>query len=460
VRIRSTDRGQIGLDLGYTDEQGPCLIKNVTVEGFDIGIRTLHVVNSVTFEDIVLRNQSRFGLYNRGQCISIRRLDFLGSVPAIQIEQANSVVALDQVRARGAGNARDVAAIVNDGGYLYARDIQTSGFRQAIDTGAGDPESGALPSPRGNAVADFSSRDPGRDRLFPSPDVHIRLNVPETPESPRIPLSQWVSPADFGGRPGPDIDNTEAIQRAIDSGRRVLYFPPGDWSFNGEVVVRGNIEVVTALEGALRGSGTLRFADGAAARVHFERTNLLYTNVKVIWDARRPLIISGVTFGNGLLELRGQGDVFLEDVVMGRLEVQPNQRVWARQLNIEWKGDQHPDRPEKLDNNGGQIWVLGYKTEMAGSVCRTRNGGTTVIFGGMIYAQGAPKEQPMLIVEDASLSATLGETCWNFGRQGFHVLARETRNGSTKELPGGSQQGRYWRANNASAVPLYSAYRP
>ena len=46
VAVRSGDgTGIIGLDLSYTDDYGPFLVKNVSVAGFDTGIATKHGVN-------------------------------------------------------------------------------------------------------------------------------------------------------------------------------------------------------------------------------------------------------------------------------------------------------------------------------------------------------------------------------------------------------------------------------
>jgi hypothetical protein len=313
------------------------------------------------------------------------------------------------------------------------------------------------PSARGPQIADYCSHKP--ESLFPSPIEHLRLPVKETPQPPLLPRSDWVSPVEFGGDPNQDVDHTQAIQRAIDSGRRVLYLPHGSrgWRIDGKVIVRGNIEVFTALEGTIRGSGTIELGDGRADTVWLERINLLYQHVAIRHNARRALVISGTTFGRGNYQHAGRGDLFMEDVVMGRLVIPRGVNFWARQLNIEHKGDQHPEAPEKLVNDGGNVYILGYKTEMAGGVCLTRNGGTTMVFGGMIYAQGAPKEQPMFVVENARLSVTLGEVSWNFPRQGFHVTLRETRGRETRELPGGFHAGRYWHANNATALPLLVA---
>lgn len=455
--IHGEGGGAVGLDLGYTNEQGPCLIQHVEVRGFDFGIHCNGPVNSITFEFITLSGQQRFGLYNDGQCISVRHFNFTGEVPALGFYRHNVVAALENLTLTGTGAAKQHPAILCEQAYVYVRNLKTSGFAMAIRNVAGEKDNKRSGDVAGPSVADWCSHE--ADSLFPSPTTHLTVPVEETPAVPLYPLTDWVSPKDFGGDPDQDVDHTEAIQKAVDSGKKVLYLPRGSkgWRIDGTVELRGKLEVFAALEGSLRGKGTLRVVDGSARTVWIDRLNMLYQGISVEQASRRTLVISGVTFGSGWMRLQGSGDVFFEDVCMGRLEIPKGNKVYARQLNIEWKGDQHPEIPHKIDNNGGLLWVLGYKTEMAGGVSLTRNGGTTQIFGGMIYAQGAPKKEPMLTVENARLSATLGEVSWNFGKQGFHVLLRETRGSDTKELAGGAKNGRYWHSNDASAVPLIVA---
>lgn len=460
VRIVSEDgAGAVGLDLGYTNEQGPCLIYKVEVEGFDFGILCWGPVDSITMEYIRLKGQKKFGLYNDSQCISVRRLSFEGECPAIGLYRHNVVAALEDLKLTGTGKASSVPAIDSDKAYLYVRNLKSSGFKQAIRSGDEKSEKDRTTGdPEGHVIKDYCSRE--AEMLFPSPAEHLRLPIKETPETPLHPLEDWVSPAQFGGNPDDKEDDTEAIQKAIDSGGKVLYFPYGKqgWTLEGTVEVRGNIEVVTALENRINGNGTIRIVDGATDMVWLKRLDLIYRGIKVEHATSRSFVISGMTFGKGHLDLKGKGELFLADVCMGRLEIPKDYSVWARQLNVEHKGDKHPDTPEKIVNDGGSLWILGYKTEQAGCVLRTKNGGKSTIFGGFIYAQGAPKQQPMLMVENASLSATFGEVCWNFGKQGYHVLAKVTRGEDTQELKGGSKAGRYWHANGASAVPLFVEY--
>lgn len=114
------------------------------------------------------------------------------------------------------------------------------------------------------------------------------------------------------------------------------------------------------------------------------------------------------------------------------------QRVWARQLNIENEGTH-------LTNEGGDAWVLGYKTERGGTLVHTLDGGRTEILGRFSYTTTAGELAPMLVNDDSSVWTFFGETCFN-GDPSTTVI-KETRRGATKTL--GREQ--------ANALP-YSGY--
>jgi hypothetical protein len=118
------------------------------------------------------------------------------------------------------------------------------------------------------------------------------------------------------------------------------------------------------------------------------------------------------------------GDVFLEDVVGDNFRFR-KQRIWARQLNIENEGTH-------LTNDGGDLWILGYKTERGGTLVKTIGGGRTELLGGLSYTTTAGKLAPMFVNEESSLWAFFGEICFN--GDPFTTIIRETRGGETKTL--------------------------
>lgn len=97
VTILAEDRqGKIGLDMSYTDEIGPLLIKTVTVNGFDYGIKTRWPTASQTFETITLLNQNICGWWNtNSQKVFARQVRSQNTVPAIINDGEAGFILLD-----------------------------------------------------------------------------------------------------------------------------------------------------------------------------------------------------------------------------------------------------------------------------------------------------------------------------------------------------------------------------
>jgi len=88
VSIISGDgAGLVGLDMSR-QWPGPCLVKNVTVDGFDYGIYTKQAEYGVTFENLSLTNQKVVGIRNEGNTLAIRQLNSNNKVPAIQNKES------------------------------------------------------------------------------------------------------------------------------------------------------------------------------------------------------------------------------------------------------------------------------------------------------------------------------------------------------------------------------------
>jgi hypothetical protein len=119
VRIVSeSGTGAVGLDLAM-DMNGPLLVRNLEVRGFDVGIRCAHSVNSQTFEHIRLIGQQECGLEHSGQAISLRGLYTEGTAQAFQSD--GGLVALLDARLIGKGPAANVPAISAKGLTLPMR---------------------------------------------------------------------------------------------------------------------------------------------------------------------------------------------------------------------------------------------------------------------------------------------------------------------------------------------------
>jgi large repetitive protein len=432
VRIVSEDRkGRFGLDMGYTDEIGPLLARGVEVVGFDVGIRTFWQTASVTFEDVRLSDQNVWGWHNYGQTTFVRRLHSRNAVTAIYNEKDSpgSMMLVD-AELIGVGAASGKPAIHNER-TLFVRGLRTSGYANAIlhqDKGRGNE-----PGITGPVVDEWTSHGAGRE-LFSTgaPVKSLALPVRETPVVTWDPLTAWKSPAAFGGKVGDDQDDSAALQAAIDAGGTTVYLPNGSWRITGEVQLRGPVQRLICTEGRIVGGGIIRVGDGTASTVVIERCEL--NGITISHEAPRTLVLSSLTGGRYRSQGAAPGDLFIEDVVFDPLLVRPGQRVWARQLNQETDVQNTADEA-KVVNDGGRLWILGMKTEQAGTLLKTKNGGTTELLGAFFLANGAAKTEPGVVVQDASTSLAAVTVRVQGVNSVWTPAVEETQAGQTKQSP-------------------------
>jgi len=417
--IRSGDgRGVTGLDLGYFDMNGPLLVKQVAIDGFDIGIRTGGTVNSQTLEHITLTGQNQTGLLNEGQCLSIRKLTSRNAVTAL--ESRFGVVALIEADLRGDGAASSRPAVISREA-LFARDIRTTGYGLAIQH---ESEPGAA-SVTGPDVDEFVSAAPLS--VFESSGRSLRLPVEETPEPPLDPVAAWASARNH--RQVTERDDTGALQRALSSSASTVYLPKGgSYHVTGSIVIGPHIRRFTGLSGTLH-AHQLKDGELPVLRIEGESTAPLVIEdctlrLPVENHSQRPVIIRNCEVSG---RLAGRGPVFFENVV-GEWDVAAGQQLWARHFNTEKQG-------VHFRNEGGQVWFLGLKTERGGPLIETRAGGRIEVIGGLSYTTTKGDLGPMFVLEDSAGSFTIGEVCYT--RSPYQVLVRETRNGETKELKRG-----------------------
>lgn len=453
VTIRSADGGgPVGLDLGYTDENGPLLLKNVRVSGFEVGVKTAHAVNSVTAEHLALDRQRKYGLWNAGQVLSVRKLTSTNAVPAVFNAKGPGVLTLVDAELTGAKGAADLPAVVNEA-TLFARNVTATGYKRALETAGGDAA-----APAGLRVDEFTTHRPAS--LFPSAGKSLGLPVEETPAVPDDDPSTWESVRRHGAG-GNDYnrrdrnDDTAGFQKAIDAGRPTVVVPRGFYVLNDTVRIRGKVRRIVFMGSQVvagrgfRGSDkpVFRFEDGDEPVVVFEQLNQTYGSQEKVWfehAARRTLVLRNSIMGR--YESAGGGRVFIEDVCGGPF-IFRRQDVWARQLNQETEGTH-------VVNDGGRLWVLGYKTERGGTLLETTSGGRTEVLGCFAYCTTGASKDPMFVVRDSAFSATMGEA--HFGGR-FDVLVRETRGAETKELTRKEAKSRY---GIGALLPLYVADPP
>ena len=424
--------GVVGLDLAHRDMNGPLLVSRCEVVGFRRGIATARSVNSQTFESITLRGQTQFGFDNEGQAISIRGLTSDNTVPALR---SYGTLLLVDATLTGRGDAAKVPALVNyNGGRIFLRDVMTTGYKRALadvktpDFAAAYRVTGAdKPGSQGPEITEHCSQLPTSP--FPSPATSLRLPVKETPVTVWEEPAKWAVVDTFGADPSGKKDSTDAIQKAMDSGATAVFFP-GNYKTTVPVVVRGKVRNVIGISGFLnygkRDLINFRIEDGDAPVVMLEHFGHLGGGIEIA--TRRTVVLRSMeTYTIQSTASAEGGEVFLEDVVGDNFRFR-KQKVWARQLNIENMGTH-------LTNDGGDVWVLGYKTERGGTLVHTLGNGRTELLGGFSYTTSGGKRATMFVNDNSSVWAFFAEVCYS--GEPFESLIRETRGGETKEVKRG-----------------------
>jgi hypothetical protein len=428
--VAGNNSGLIGLDLGHRDMNGPLLVKNCEIVGFQKGIATSRAVNSQTFENITLRDQSQFGFDNEGQAISVRSLLSVNRVPAIR---TYGTFCLLDATLKGLDGANQVPAIINyNGGRLFVRDVISTGYNRAI----GDVETpdwyaavrlsnDDKPGTRGPNVGEYCSHT--STSLFGSVPGSLRLPVKETPVSEKDAPGLWAVVDRFGADPTGNQDSSAAIQRAIDSGATTVFLP-GFYNLTQPIRLRGKVSRLLGtgawIDYSSNSKPDIIIEDGASPVVTIEHIAHISGGIRI--NTKRPVILRSI--GVRSVDCRTNGDVFFEDVTTDDLRFNPGQNVWARQLNVENEGTH-------LSNRGGNLWILGYKTERGGTLLNTTNNGRSEVLGGFSYTTTAGKLAPMFVTDNSSVFTFFNEVCYS--GDPFETLIHETHGTETKTVKRG-----------------------
>jgi hypothetical protein len=428
--------GAVGLDLGFCDQNGPLLIQDVEIVGFAVGISTDRILNSQTLSRVTVRNAGKVGLLHRGQMLAIEDLHVVNAPLAIDTAGVLTIVDSRLEAATGATGP----AIKLGEGHLYAARLSTTGFASVI---------AAQKAPGGNVagpdVEEYSSH--GFETLGEnSPKAGLLIKSQPEPDVPFPTRAEdWICANDFGAKAGDEEDDAAAIQKAIDAaaerGVTTVYLlggkrgDPNWYRLKQDIRVHGSVQRII-------GFGFARLLAGAA-QADRTRSNppmfiveddlqaprtLIFQCLHVFGgggfgiDVRSPNRTVIVRAGDGRVTAREKTTVFLSNCV-GRLSLAKGASLWARQWNTEGGGR---GARSNTHNDGGQLWILGMKTEGVSTKVASLNGGRTEILGVHNYNYtGAKDDTPFALIEDATMSiAGYREVNFNNGWWKVPVLAR------------------------------------
>jgi hypothetical protein len=450
VRIVALGDAVEGLRLAR--QVGPLLVKNLEIHGFDVGIRAAGDLYGSTLTHIHLAGQKQVGLLNTGHTVALQNLVSNNRVPAIRSRGEEGRFAntglLVLIDSQLTGGSLDVAAIESNTA-LFARGVETAGYAAAVR----QADSVAVPTGR---IEEYAW--PDAVTLFNAPRRSLNLPAPQPPRLDESAPERWARvdhvPSAQRGKP---VDQSQAIQKALDSGAAVVYLPQGTYQLSKPIVIRGNVRRVIGYNSWLVGESVERPAQiifENAAPVSFERFNTRHTTLDVRSD--QPITFKHLMSLPDVTLTHPKSTIFSENTVGGAIALFPGQSWHAWQLNIEKKGP-----PAMVENRGGTFWVLGYKTEQGNTVLRTTAGGRSEVLGGLWYPAQGVKDATMAAIEtvDAHASGSFADVAkWAEGQ--YPIALRETRGGQAAELPREKLQRRWGLSGSISLYRSAGADSP
>lgn len=455
VNIISSDEdkhGAIGLAMPMGKPMGN-YTKNVSVNGFDYGILLNDRMLYTVLEHITLTNQNKAGIKVFQHPVAIRDLKSDNKVPALHIWGDAGYAAIVNCELTGQKGAD--TAIELENGYLFAQNVLVSGYKNEV----------AIKGIPSSLRPDFVSKTLKTDRA--TAVRSLGLEVEETPKRPFPDQTEWVFVNDFGAIGDGINDDTEAVQSAMNSGKKVIAFQPGQYLLNGTIKIPSTVDRINFMYCDLK-AGTGLSGEIPNFKVIGESPVPLIIEDILAWEdyhgefyfldhaSKRTIVLGDLHFQVAAAYRNSVtgGKVFIENVastvaVPGtekpcfKFE---NQKVWARQLN--------PERADpEVINDGSDLWVLGFKTEMGGVSFVTKNGGRSEIIGGVVnnYGHKIKESQPIIQIDNTSKVSFTGVT--NGRSDDGHYFKVITQREGKPEVTWDQILRRY---ENQSVIPLYS----
>ncbi|MBC7923248.1 MAG: RICIN domain-containing protein [Ferruginibacter sp.] len=422
--------GETGLSM-MRKWPGPCLISNLTVVGFNYGIRVQHPEYGITFEHLTLSQQVTAGIRNDGNVLSIRKLKSTNSVPAIM--STNNLGLITIVEGEFSGGSSLVSAIDNRGS-LFARNVVTSGYRSAITN-------------NGTAVVGMNVTEYVSHPVQGPSGVagkSLGLEVRNTPDYKDNAPENWANVLQYGAKRDDWENDLTGIQAAINSGKPVIYFPPGNYLASGTIVVKSTVRKIigfgitlaptwAAFPDANNPKPLFRIEGGSGEPIIIENMSMgkLHDRspqpglIGCENTSSRPLVLKDITTSEHKYLYRtlpGAGPLFMENICSEKSYFGPGQEVWARQLNPEGAN-------VKVINDGGKLWILGIKTEGHNTVIETKKGGQTELLGGLLYpAMGqVPTGDVAFTSSDSRVSLTFATSAYSSFDHDYQKYVTDTQ---------------------------------
>jgi Pectate lyase superfamily protein len=402
VAVRSSDPAKLGRAgiLLY----GEGFLHHVDVDGCAVGVQSQS--GNLTAEDLAVHQQNNAGLYLQSTQAAVRHL-------TSQQDETRAIVGNGSLCLTTAYLGGRSEAAIEWTGTVFARKVDTEAYRNVFK------HDGDLV--HGPAIDEYS---PKFTTLLKTEKKSLDLPFEKMPVFESAEASDWVSVKSFGAKGDRVQVDDVAIQKAIDSGKPIVYFPRGVYRIAKTIELRGSLRRLVGMgsriEGADGSKPRFRHVDGKTPNVLVEHLEIDGERCAAFEVASsRPLALRSLRVDCSLQQTIGRDPVFFLEDVKTHLCAFRKATVYARQLTV-------PSEPFKNSRNGIQFpaWW--------GADAVKIDGGSFVCLGfqtGMINV--ADRAEVELIGCQAAVASVDGSNLSMAGNQ--QTTVRETQAGHTAE---------------------------
>lgn len=449
VTIKSSDEnyaGAIGLWIKH-EIHSSCNAYSLTVEGFQYGILVSTYRTVSHFENITLRNQTKYGIKIENNAVQIIGLKAKANVPVLYTSGPMAHVVLADAELISDGT--DYTAIKYEMGCIYLRRVTTKGFVTAFERNWFEE---SLPDGYVEEYCNWEGKAPFDDKaegigliVPPLPDVELEQN-----------MGNWCCVNDYGAVGDGVHDDSDAIAEAFASGKSVIWFQPGLYHITRPINIPETVKHVHFMYCNIRTGQELSQMDGEAV-FHIEGNSkeMLLVEKLFTWEestGRMRMFRHDGTRSVYMRDMHTQACAFYFNTVPGAEVFFENcactigkKALYGDVPCFEFNGQKawcHSINPERsmieTINRGGTLWFSGFKTEQEGSINITTDGGTTEVLGGVAVV-GHGKDNPLIYNQNSNVSAIFSTTGYH-EYSTFPIAVKEERGNDVrvvrdKELP-------------------------